>query len=119
MLKTAWAEDPKLAIQVAIRSQSPALMNEIRWHLLNYPQKAIGDPEALHILLQDGLTSDISFQLKVALSMILFLNLLTMTVPLILGPCQPHHGCHLFSPKLQKQSFHYSVRNASLRKPLG
>ena len=65
MLKLAWSERPGLAIQIAIRSQSPALMNEIRSILLKDPEKAINEPDALQILLQDGLSSDISSQLKV------------------------------------------------------
>ncbi|KAL9121330.1 MAG: hypothetical protein Q9187_002118 [Circinaria calcarea] len=64
MLKAAWAQSPGLAIQTSKRFRSPSLAREIRQLLLDSPQRAIGEPDALHIMLGDTLPSDLSFQLK-------------------------------------------------------
>ncbi len=65
MLKTAWAESPALAIQLLARFQSAKLAYDVRWLLINFPDKALGQPDALQILLGETLPNDISFQLKV------------------------------------------------------
>ncbi|PQE20829.1 phosphatidylinositol 3 protein [Rutstroemia sp. NJR-2017a BBW] len=64
LVRTAWNESPSLAIQLVSRFPSPRLHKDIRWLLLNFPDKAISEPEALHILLGDSLPTDVSFQLK-------------------------------------------------------
>lgn len=63
-LKTAWAENPAIAVQFARRFQSPTLVSDARFLLLNFPEKALGDPDALEMLLGPSLPNDISFQLK-------------------------------------------------------
>ena len=67
-LKVAWTETPSLALQIAMRAQLHGIMKEIRWKLLNHTEEAIDEPEALHALFGDGVTRDISFQLKVTVS---------------------------------------------------
>ncbi|KAH8815175.1 phosphatidylinositol 4-kinase-like protein [Xylogone sp. PMI_703] len=64
LVKTAWAESPSIAVQLATRFPSVKLHKEIRTLLLNFPDKAISEPEALPILLGGSLPSDVSFQLK-------------------------------------------------------
>jgi phosphatidylinositol 4-kinase len=64
-LKTAWAENPVLAVHLVQRFQSPRLKQEVRWQVLNFPHKVISEPDALEILLGNTLPSDVSFQLKV------------------------------------------------------
>ncbi|KAI9739596.1 MAG: phosphatidylinositol-4- kinase [Cirrosporium novae-zelandiae] len=64
LLKPAWAESPALAIQLLPRFQSPKLKEDIRWLLLNFPEKAISESGGLEILLGSSLPDDISFQLK-------------------------------------------------------
>lgn len=64
LLKTAWAESASLAIQLVFRFPSQRLRNEVRWLLLNQPDKAIHEPDALQILLGNGLPNDVSSQLK-------------------------------------------------------
>jgi phosphatidylinositol 4-kinase len=64
LLRTAWTESPSLAIQLIARFPSPRLQNEVRWLLLNFPDKAIAEPEAVQVLLGETLPSDVSFQLK-------------------------------------------------------
>lgn len=64
LMRTAWAEDPSLAIELCNRFSFASVHNEVRWLLLNFPAKAIGEPEALPILLGGELPSDVRFQLK-------------------------------------------------------
>ena len=65
-LKTAWAENPRLAVQLASRFASPKLANEVRSLLLRHPERAIDEPDALQILIGASLPTDMSFQLKVS-----------------------------------------------------
>jgi phosphatidylinositol 4-kinase len=64
-LKTAWAENPALAVQFARRFQSQTLLLDTRFLLLNFPEKALDEPDALEIILGPLLPNDLSFQLKV------------------------------------------------------
>lgn len=55
-------------MELVNRFPFPRLHSEVRWLLLNVPAKAVHEPEALPILLQDRLPSDVNFlQLKVRL----------------------------------------------------
>jgi phosphatidylinositol 4-kinase A len=62
--RTAWNEDPALAIQLLNRYPSENLHRDVRFLLLNFPDKAVGDPYALELMLEDKLSSDVKFQLK-------------------------------------------------------
>ncbi|ERF71300.1 hypothetical protein EPUS_03454 [Endocarpon pusillum Z07020] len=64
LLRTAWSTEPGIAIQMATRFRSEALRQAIRFLLLNFPEKATGETDALEILLGPTLPSDVSFQLK-------------------------------------------------------
>ncbi|KAL7629182.1 phosphatidylinositol-4- kinase [Parahypoxylon ruwenzoriense] len=64
LVRVAWTEDPSLAIELVNRFSIPAVHNEVRWLLLNFPAKAICEPEALPILLGGELPPDVGFQLK-------------------------------------------------------
>ncbi|ROT36978.1 phosphatidylinositol 3 [Sodiomyces alkalinus F11] len=64
LVRTAWAEDPAIAIELATIFQMPRIHKEVRWLLLNFPAIAVSDPEALPILLDGALPEDVSFQLK-------------------------------------------------------
>ncbi|MCJ1389774.1 phosphatidylinositol-4- kinase [Xylographa bjoerkii] len=64
MLRIAWTESPTLAVQLQTRFQLPSLTREVRWLLLHSPEAAMGDPDALQILLENGLPTDVSYQLK-------------------------------------------------------
>ena len=63
-LAIAWAENPSLAIQIALRSQNPLHLREVRNLILHRPFETLADPDALHILLNDGLPKDGLSQLK-------------------------------------------------------
>lgn len=67
LLRLAWAEHPGLAIQLGARFPAVKLKNDIRWLLLNFPEKVIDEPSSLEIMLGATLPADISFQLKVGL----------------------------------------------------
>lgn len=63
-LKTAWAENPSLAVHLPQRFHSQRLSSEVRWLLLNFPHKVLDNADALEMLLGNALPSDVSFQLK-------------------------------------------------------
>lgn len=63
-MRLAWAENHGLALQLANRFPSPKLRSDVRWLLLNFPEKAICDPDSLNVLLGSELPPDVSFQLK-------------------------------------------------------
>lgn len=65
LVRTAWAESPSLAIELVSRYSFPNVNSEVRWLLLNFPEKAIDEPEALPILLGGELPADARAQLKV------------------------------------------------------
>lgn len=65
LLRIAWNEDPRLALQIVCRFPSQKIRNDVRWLLLNFPEKAMDVPESLEVMLGLSLPSDISFQLKV------------------------------------------------------
>ena len=58
-------ESASLAVQLLKRFHSPRLEKEIRWLLLNFPEKAIEEPDALQLLLGSKLPMDVTFQLQV------------------------------------------------------
>ncbi|KAI2640683.1 hypothetical protein GGS26DRAFT_172568 [Hypomontagnella submonticulosa] len=64
LVRVAWNEDPSLAIELVSRFSIPAVHNEVRWLLLNFPAKAISEPEALPILLGGELPPDVRMPLK-------------------------------------------------------
>ena len=111
LLQTAWAESPALAVQLLPRFKSLKLAHEVRWMLLNFPDKAMGEPDALQILLGATLPDDISFQLKVCL-LGLSRDNLTFTVPTLLGSSQPYHRCHLLFACICESSIHHPIRHA-------
>ncbi|KAK8088128.1 phosphatidylinositol 3 [Apiospora hydei] len=64
LVRTAWAENPSLAIELVSRYSFASVRNEVRSLLLNFPEKAIHEPEALPVLLGGDLPNDIRSQLK-------------------------------------------------------
>ncbi|KAH9909251.1 hypothetical protein F4778DRAFT_715987 [Xylariomycetidae sp. FL2044] len=64
LVRVAWAEDPALAIEMVSRFPMPSVRNDVRWLLLNFPAKAMSEPEVLPILLGSELPNDVRFQLK-------------------------------------------------------
>lgn len=68
MLRLAWSESSGLALQLATRFPSAKLKSDIRWLLLNFPEKVINEPSGLEVMLGESLPADVSFQLKVCFS---------------------------------------------------
>ncbi|KAI9745542.1 MAG: phosphatidylinositol-4- kinase [Claussenomyces sp. TS43310] len=64
LVRTAWDISPSLAVHLTSRFHSAKLREEVRWLLLHFPEKALAEPEALPILLDGSLPSDVSSQLK-------------------------------------------------------
>lgn len=63
-LRLAWAESPGLAIQLAARFPSAKMQADVRWLILNFPEKVIDEPGALEIMFDASLPSDVNSQLK-------------------------------------------------------
>lgn len=64
LLRTAWAENASLAVQLTARFASPKLASEVRSMVLRSPLRAIAEPDALRILIGPSLPADISPHLK-------------------------------------------------------
>lgn len=64
IVKPAWMENPKLAVHLTERFASARLASDIRWLLLNFPQKGLDIPDALELLIGPAMPDDVSFQLK-------------------------------------------------------
>ena len=65
LIRTAWWQDPAIAIELATRFHSPRVHKDIRFLLLNMPERAIGEEEALPILFGGQLPIDVGPVLKV------------------------------------------------------
>lgn len=66
LVKTAWTISSSLAVYLTTRFQSLRLHREVRNLLLNFPAKALEEPEALNILIGTALPTDVTWQLKVS-----------------------------------------------------
>lgn len=67
LVRTAWWLDPAIAIELATRFHSPRLHRDIRYLLLNMPDKAVHLPEALPLIFGGLLPNDAGPALKVSL----------------------------------------------------
>ena len=98
------------------------MQNDIRWLILNFPEKAVTESSALEIMFDSSLPSDVTFQLKVFLSSALqkfLISLLTFVlVSIVLGPCQPHRSLDLLPACIWQSSLHSAIRNACFGKSL-
>lgn len=117
LVKVAWTESPSLAVQLALRSNSQRILDEVRWKLVKLPEKAIDEPDALQLLLGSTLPNDISFQLKVSASPCLKNEtLLTTVVLVILGSGQPDNCGYLLHARIWQPPLHHSICHAGFRK---
>ncbi|KAK5022742.1 phosphatidylinositol-4- kinase [Exophiala sideris] len=62
--RTAWHENSSLAIHMLHRFHNEQLCRDVRKLLVNFPEKALNEPDAIDLLLGEQLPSDVSFQLK-------------------------------------------------------
>lgn len=72
LLRLAWSEAPGLAIHLSTRFPSLKLKNDIRWLVLNFPDKAIDEPSALEVIFGSALPADVHSQLKVCQSSFIY-----------------------------------------------
>lgn len=70
LVRTAWWQDPLIAIELATRFQYPRLHKEIRFLLLNMPENAISESKALPLVFGGQLPQDAGPMLKVSLEML-------------------------------------------------
>jgi phosphatidylinositol 4-kinase A len=64
LIRTAWMEHPGIAIQLVARFPSDQVRTGVRFLLLNFPEKALQEADAIELLLGESLPHDLSFQLK-------------------------------------------------------
>jgi phosphatidylinositol 4-kinase len=64
LVRVAWTEDPRLAVHLATRFPSEQVRRDVRFLILNFPDKVLCEPDAIEILLGEALPQDVSFQLK-------------------------------------------------------
>lgn len=95
LVRTAWDQNPSLAVQLVARFPSTRLLNDVRFLVLNFPEKALSEPEAVQLLLGSALPADLSFQLKVCSTIPFSYLVLTSTVPPVLGSRQSNNSCNL------------------------
>ncbi|KPA44136.1 phosphatidylinositol 4-kinase [Fusarium langsethiae] len=62
LIRTAWWQDPAIAIELATRFPFPRLQRDIRFLLLTMPEKAIFQPEALNMIFGGFLPDDVGPQ---------------------------------------------------------
>ncbi|CEI64923.1 Phosphatidylinositol 4-kinase stt4 [Fusarium venenatum] len=62
LIRTAWWQDPAIAIELATRFPFPRLQRDIRFLLLTMPEKAIFEPEALNLIFGGFLPDDVGSQ---------------------------------------------------------
>ncbi|KAG6002139.1 hypothetical protein E4U21_003436 [Claviceps maximensis] len=97
LVRTAWQQDPSIAIEMSTRFQLPRLHREVRQLLLSSPEKAIADPEALPLMFGGHLPDDVNSQLKYLL---------------VWEPVNPLTAVTLFLPAYQDHPFiiQYAMR---------
>lgn len=110
--KAAWAEHPGLAIQLITRFRSQKLANDVRWLLLNFPERAIGEPDALQILIGSSMSAELLFQLKVSLPTTASFNTYSLKYLLYWAPVNPITAVTYFLPEYGYHPFivQYAMR---------
>lgn len=95
LIRTAWWEDPAIAVELATRFQLQRIHKDVRFLLLTMPEKAISLPEALPLIFGGQLPSDASPTLKVRGTRegCAILNLRDVVSP-VLAARQPGNGSH-------------------------
>ncbi|KAF7552189.1 hypothetical protein G7046_g7499 [Stylonectria norvegica] len=62
LVRTAWWQDPAIAIELTTRFHFPRLHMEVRFLLLTMPEKAVHEPEALALMFGGFLPDDVNLQ---------------------------------------------------------
>ncbi|RDA90048.1 hypothetical protein CP533_4937 [Ophiocordyceps camponoti-saundersi (nom. inval.)] len=64
LVRTAWCQDPAIAIELTTRFHLPRLHRDVRQLLLSAPERAVSQPEALPLMFGGHLADDVDWQLK-------------------------------------------------------
>ena len=64
LVSAAWSTDPGIAVQLATRFHSEPLHQAIRWQIVNFPEEAVEEADALDILLGPSMPVDVTSHLK-------------------------------------------------------
>ncbi|TQV95772.1 hypothetical protein V2A60_000947 [Cordyceps javanica] len=64
LVRTAWYQDPAIAVELATRFHYPRLRSDVRRLILTSPEKVIDEPEAIPLLIGSQLPDDVKSQLK-------------------------------------------------------
>lgn len=62
LVRTAWWQDPAIAVELATRFPFPRLHRDIRFLLLTMPEKAVSEAEALPLIFGGQLPDDVGIQ---------------------------------------------------------
>ncbi|KAL6403051.1 Phosphatidylinositol 4-kinase stt4 [Ilyonectria robusta] len=62
LVRTAWWQDPAIAIELATRFPYPRLQRDVRFLLLTMPEKAVSEPEAIPLIFGGYLPEDVNLQ---------------------------------------------------------
>ena len=84
------------------RFASLRLASDVRSLLLRSPERALGEPDALQILIGASLPTDVSSQLKVDHHLPNLQTTLTLPVSALLGCCQSSHGRNLLPARISQ-----------------
>ena len=64
LVRVAWTEDTRLAVHLATRFPLEQVRRDVRFLILNFPDKVLSEADAIEVLLGETLPQDVSFQLK-------------------------------------------------------
>ncbi|KAI8081307.1 uncharacterized protein BX664DRAFT_340096 [Halteromyces radiatus] len=64
MIRFAWMKQPRMAVQLASRFKSPSILVELKRLIANNALDVVDSPEALTILLGDGIQTDVRLDLR-------------------------------------------------------
>ena len=97
LVRVAWTEDPSIAIYLPKRFSADHIRHDVRFLLTNLPTAALGQPDAIELLLGDSLPQDLTFQLKYLL---------------IWAPVNPMQAVTYFTPAFRNNPLvlQYAVR---------
>ncbi|KPM45434.1 Phosphatidylinositol 4-kinase stt4 [Neonectria ditissima] len=62
LVRTAWWQDPAIAIELATRFPYPRLQRDVRFLLLTMPEKGVAEPEAIPLMFGGYLPEDVNLQ---------------------------------------------------------
>lgn len=77
LVRTAWYQDPAIAIELATRFHFPRLHKDVRHLILSSPEKVVDEPEAIPLMFGGHLADDVDSQLQVSWDYLMQVSVLT------------------------------------------